>query len=56
MGVTPRGTDSAKIIIVIETRAIRGDGTEEKPVRTVIQYWDFGGRLLAEHDSINEDI
>ncbi len=51
MGVTrPRGTDSAKIISVIETKALRGKGTDEDPERTVIQYWGFDGKLLAEHD------
>ena len=41
MGVTPRGVDSAKIINVIETKAVKGNGTEENPVRYVYQYWDF---------------
>ena len=52
--ITARGTDSARKIEVIETRAIRGDGTEQNPVRIVIQYWDLDGNLLAEHDTINE--
>ncbi len=46
----PRGTDSARVIQVIETKALRGVGTEEDPVRMVIQYWGFDGTLLAEHD------
>ncbi len=50
MGVTPRGVDSAKIIKVIETKALKGNGTEENPVRYVYQYWDFEGNLLAERD------
>ena len=52
--VTPRGCDSAKVISVIVTRALKGLGTENDPVREVIQYWDFDGNLLAEHDSVNE--
>ena len=52
--VTPRGCDSAKVISVIVTRALKGSGTENDPVREVIQYWDFDGNLLAEHDSVNE--
>lgn len=56
--VRPRGTDSARVIRVIETRAIRGIGTENDLCREVIQYWDFKGNLLAENDPCtkkNED-
>lgn len=46
----PRGTDSARIIQVIETQSLRGDGTEGDMCRIVKQYWDFDGNLLAESD------
>lgn len=46
----PRGTDSAQVIHVIKTEALRGEGTKEDMCRTVIQYWDFDGNLLAEND------
>lgn len=46
----PRGTDNARVIQVIETTALRGKGTENDKCREVKQYWDFEGRLLAEHD------
>lgn len=46
----PRGTDSAKIISVIETESIAGYGTEEDPVRPVKQYWSMSGELLATND------
>ena len=46
----PRGTDSARVVSVIETQALRGTGTEEDKCRTVTQYWDFEGNLLAEND------
>ena len=52
--VTPRGCDSAKVISVIMTKALKGSGTENDPVREVTQYWDFDGNLLAEHDCVNE--
>lgn len=52
--IIPRGTDKAKVIPVIETQSIKGAGTEEKPVRTVIQYWDFEGNLLAENDNAQD--
>lgn len=48
--INPRGTDSAKIIRVIETKSLRGDGTEKDPCRIVTQYWDFKGHFLAEND------
>ncbi len=51
----PRGTDSAKVIQVIVTKSLCGDGTNEDPCRTVLQYWDFEGNFLAENDPC-EDI
>ena len=50
MSARPRGTDSAKVIQVIETKALRGLGTEKDPAREVIQYWDLEGNFLAESD------
>lgn len=47
----PRGTDSAKVIQVIETHSLCGEGTTKDPCRIVTQYWDFEGNLLAENDS-----
>lgn len=44
----PRGTDGAKVIQVIETRALEGSGTEDDPCRTKVQYWSFDGKLLGE--------
>ena len=46
----PRGTDSAQVIQVIKTEAMRGEGTQEDLCRTVTHYWDFDGHLLAEND------
>lgn len=50
--VRPRGTDSARVIQVIETQAIEGLGTPEDPVRLVHQYWDFDGILLASNSQL----
>lgn len=47
----PRGTDSARVVQVIETKSIRGLGTEKDPVREITQYWDFDGNFLAEMDT-----
>ncbi len=49
--VRANGTKSAKIIQVIETKSLRGLGTEQDPVRDVIQYWDLEGNFLAEMDT-----
>lgn len=51
MDVTARGTDSAKVIQVIETKAMKGSGTNNDPVRIITQYWSTEGKLLAEDDS-----
>lgn len=46
----PNGTDSAKVIQVIETRSSRGKGTADDLSRQVVQYWSLEGELLAEKD------
>lgn len=51
MMVRANGTNSARIIQVIETKAKRGLGTEKDPVREVTQYWDLDGKFLAEMDT-----
>ncbi len=50
----PRGTDNARVIQVIETTALRGEGTEKDTCRQVKQYWDFEGNFLAENDPIEK--
>ena len=51
----PRGTDSAKIVSVIETISLRGAGTDEDKCRVVTQYWDFQGNLLAENENLQKE-
>lgn len=51
MMVRASGTNSARVIQVIETKAKRGLGTEKDPVREVTQYWDLEGKFLAEMDT-----
>lgn len=53
--IVARGTDSAKVIEVIVTTAMRGSGTDEDPCRIITQYWDFDGKLLAENDSYTKE-
>lgn len=48
--VQARGTDSAKVIQVIETTALIGGGTASDPCRLVTQYWDLEGKLLCDND------
>lgn len=52
--VRPDGTDSAKVIQVIETRSCRGRGTADDLSRQVVQYWSMEGELLAEKDPYTE--
>lgn len=35
---------------MIETKALRGEGTNENKSRIVTQYWSLDGELLAEND------
>ena len=53
--VTPRGTDKAELINVIKTTSILGAGSKEDPVRYIYQYWDTKGKLLAAHDTLNDN-
>lgn len=46
----PRGTDSAKVISVIRTKSLEGRGTDDDPVKRVVQLWSFTGKLLATID------
>lgn len=48
--VRPRGTDSARVIQVIETKSLKGRGVDSDPVRVIKQFWDFDGNLIAESD------
>lgn len=45
------GSNSVKVINVIEVKAKRGLGIEKDPVREITQYWDMDGNFLAERDS-----
>lgn len=55
MAARPRGTDLARVIQVIETRSLRGEGTEADKCREIKQYWDFDGNLLAENDPCTKE-
>lgn len=53
--VEPETTREAKVIEVIETVSIRGNGVDTV-LREVIQYWSKDGILLAENDPyVNND-
>ena len=44
----PRGTDNARVIRVIETKALVGRGTADDPASIITQYWSLDGKLLAD--------
>lgn len=46
--VRPRGADSAKVIQVIQTKALEGYGTKDDPCKIKVQYWSFDGELIGE--------
>ena len=46
--VRPRGTDNARVIRVIETKALVGRGTADDPASIITQYWSLDGKLLAD--------
>lgn len=49
----PRGTDCAKVMLIICTESMEGYGTPDDPVRIVRQYWDLDGTLLAKTNESN---
>lgn len=51
----PNGTNGARVIQVIETTTLRGEGTERDKCREVKQYWNFAGDFLAESDSCQQE-
>lgn len=51
-----RGTDSAKVVQLIQTVAPMGSGTEDDPVRLVSQFWTLDGKPLFQLDYHFEDI
>lgn len=46
---------SARVIQVIETVTLAGDGTDANPVYEVHQYWTLDGDLLAKNDQFSQD-
>lgn len=47
MSKRPIGTESARVIQVIETKSTIGSGTEDDPFRPIAQYWDLDGNILG---------
>ena len=41
---------AAKVVRVIETTGVSGDGTTRDPVRTTKAYWTLDGELLFQID------
>lgn len=49
----PHALSSVEVIKVIRTTEAKGAGTKTDPVRMVIRYWDFDGKVIAEHDPLD---
>lgn len=49
--VRPRGTDSVRIISVVEVTTTVGDGTPGNPMRMVTEYWSLSGERLAVRET-----
>ncbi len=48
--------NKAELIEVIKTDSVCGKGTEESPVRVIIEYWSLEGKLLARVDTFDEAV
>ena len=49
-------TKSARVIQVIETVSLAGDGTDAHPIYEIHQYWSLDGKLLAKNEPGHESI
>lgn len=45
---------SARVMQVIETVTLAGEGTDASPVYAVRQYWTLDGKLLARDDTFSQ--
>ena len=52
---TVLGTDSARVLQVIETCSHTRVGSKEDPKRPIYRYWTLDGKLLAENDCYLEE-
>ena len=43
-------TKSARVVQVIETVSLAGDGTDAHPIYEIHQYWRLDGKLLAKSE------
>lgn len=46
----------AKLVQVIRTETVEGDGKKESPVHSVERYWTLEGELLAEKVYMGKDV
>lgn len=42
-----------EVATVIHVRTSRGDGSENNPVKGIVQFWTLDGELIAEAESNN---
>lgn len=48
------GCEKVEMMSVIRTMTVYGAGTNEDPVRYLYQYWSTDGKLLAQHDTLED--
>lgn len=46
--------ECAEVVQVIKTKSTRGNGTSADPIREIVQYWDFDGKLIIEFDPVSQ--
>lgn len=46
--------ENVKIVPMVTVEAKVGDGTENNPVRSVTQYWNTDGEMVAEKDPVTQ--
>ena len=51
--VNQRGREEARVMAVIVTQTLRGNGTEEDKFRSVREVWTLDGKKIAEFDPAN---
>lgn len=42
---------SAKLVLVIEVKTVKGSGSPDDPVRAVTELWSLDGKRLTETES-----
>lgn len=49
-----RRLDGVKVSQIIVAKVVKGDGTEENPIRAFAQFWSMSGDFIAEIEWNND--